>query len=107
MLMRSLYLFLSLLLLSSFGFAQQRYLVSPNQEVIPLTKGQLASKIIAKRLSKSSARSVNGVTATCGNQFTFGYTEDKYPPTSNFGAYHHDVMGQWYVAPATGTIDTV
>ncbi|HMD13349.1 MAG TPA: hypothetical protein VKI62_01845, partial [Bacteroidota bacterium] len=77
--MRSLSLFLSILLLSSFGFAQQRYLVSPNQEVIPLTRGQIASKLIAIRLNKLR-RTPKGVTATCTNQFTFGYTEDKYPP---------------------------
>ncbi len=104
--MRSLSLFLSILLLSSFGFAQQRYLVSPNQEVIPLTKGQLASKLIQKRLNKSS-RAANGLAITCGNKFTFGFTEDKYPPTSNFGGYHKDVLGQWYVAKATGTIDSI
>ena len=30
-----------------------------------------------------------------------------YPLNSNFGAYHKDVMGQWFTAKATGTIDTV
>src|SRR5271169_386213 len=103
-LMRNLSLILSILMLSSLGFAQQRYLVSPNQEVIPLKKGQVASKLIAKRLSKFSGRTVNATT-TCFNPFTFGYTEWDFPPNSDFGGFHKDVLGQWYVARATGTID--
>ena len=105
--MRYLPLILSMFLLSALGFAQQRYLVSPNQEVIPLTKGQIASKIIAKRLNKSTVRTATGVTTTCPSPFEFGYTEDNFPPSSNFGGYHKDVLGQWYVAKATGTIDTI
>src|SRR5689334_4773342 len=104
--MRFLSVFLSVLLLCSLGVSQQRYLVSPNQEVIPLTKQQLAANAMRQRLIKAAAKS-NKVSAACSNKFTFGYTEDKFPVSSRFGAYHKDVMGQWYVAKATGTIDTV
>ncbi len=104
--MRHFSLILSLLLLSSLGFAQQRYLVSPNQEIIPLKKGQAASKLIAKRLSKFSGRTVNATT-TCLNPVTFGYTEWLYPPNWIITGYHKDVLGQWYVAQAAGTIDTI
>ena len=104
--MRYLSLILSTLLLSSLGFAQQRYLISPNQEVIPLKKGQVASRLIARRLKKSSDRSVNATTG-CSNPVIYGYTESKYPPTQVFTGYHKDVLGQWYVAQATGRIDTI
>lgn len=83
--------------------AQQRYLVSPNDEVIPLRKGEQASAVIAKRTGHAAP----GNNATCGNQFTFGYPEYSYPATSNFGARHKDVMAQWFVAKANGTIDTI
>src|SRR5208283_4129322 len=108
-LMRYISFILSTLLLNCLSFSQQRYLVSPNQEIIPLTKGQVASKIIANKLKKSNRRLVNGVASgdTCTSQFTFGYTEDKFPPTDDFTGYHKDVLGQWYVAKATGTIDTI
>ena len=83
--------------------AQQRYLVSPNDEVIPLRKGEQASAVIARRMGHATPSH----NATCGNQFTFGYPEEKFPPTSNFGARHKDVMAQWFVAKASGTIDTI
>ncbi len=104
--MRLLSLFLSVLLLCSFAYSQQQYLVSPNQEVIPISKSQLAARELAKRLKKGQA-TTNKAAAVCTDKFYFGYTEDKFPNTNNFGAFHKDVMGQWYVAPASGTLDTI
>jgi len=104
--MRFLSLLLLVLLLSAFALAQQHYLVSPNQEVIPLTKWQRAAHLIEARSHTVAGRTASGV-AGCTNQFTFGYTEDLFVPSSRFGIYHHDVLGQWYVAKATGTIDSL
>ncbi|MDI6767104.1 MAG: hypothetical protein QME52_09810, partial [Bacteroidota bacterium] len=102
--MRILSLFLAILLVSGLSFAQQRYLVSPNQEVIPITKYDNASDLIAKRQSQTLSKKTAG---ECGTTFLFGYDRVRYPSTSRFGAYHKDVMAQWYIAKASGEIDTV
>lgn len=81
--------------------AQKRYLVSPQQEVIPLTPQESAAEVVRKRTSLRPSGS------TCTDKFTFGYSPEIYPTNSNFGAYHKDVLGQWYVAKAAGTIDTI
>jgi hypothetical protein len=91
------------LLLSGTIIAQQKYLVSPNDEVIPLRRGESPRSIMAKRTGNTTSSTL----ATCGTRFTFGYSETLYPATSNFGARHKDVMGEWFVAKATGTIDTL
>jgi len=99
--MRFLTLLLCILLLTGFVVAQQKYLVSPNQEMFPITKGGSASDMIAKRSS--------AVAGTCSSSFIFGYDVPKWQsvPRQNFGCYHKDVLGQWFYAGATGTIDTV
>jgi hypothetical protein len=84
--------------------AQQKYLVSPNDQVIPLKRGQSASAIIAKRQAKARVSQVGG---SCGNKFTFGYPESIFPANVNIGAHHRDVMGEWFVAKASGSIDTI
>ncbi|MBA4312520.1 MAG: hypothetical protein C0417_07810, partial [Chlorobiaceae bacterium] len=101
--MRFLTLFLSVLLLTSSLFSQKRFLVSPNQEVIPVTKYSSPSEEISKRIVKGTS----SVTGNCSGTFIFGYEPSVYVTTSNFGMYHKDVLGQWYVAKAAGTIDTV
>src|SRR5437879_5420248 len=87
------------------ALSQQRYLVSPNQEVIPISKSQVAAREIAKRLKRSEA--TNNADLVCTNRRILGYSEDKFPNTTTFDFYHKDVIGQWYVAPASGAIDTV
>jgi len=101
--MRFFSLFLSVLLLSAVMSAQKRYLVSPNEEVIPVEPGKSAAAAI-KEWKQRVTSSTNGA---CSSVFYFGYPQSLYPINSNFGAYHRDVMGQWFTAPATGTIDTV
>src|SRR3972149_6086010 len=104
MLMRFFSLILSVLLLSAVMSAQQkRYLVSPNDEVIPIEPGKSATAAI-KEWKQRITSSNSGV---CTDVFYFGYPAPLYPLNSNFGAYHKDVMGQWFTAPATGTIDTL
>ena len=102
--MRLVSLFFSLLLLCTMLSAQKKYLVSPNNEVIPLHRGVSAAQAIAQRTGINSPSSASSV---CGFRFTFGYPEDKFPANSNFGAYHKDVMAEWFQLPATGTIDTM
>jgi hypothetical protein len=101
--MRLLSLFLSVLFLCSVMVAQKRYVVSPNDEVIPLRRGESPASVIARK----TGRSASSTAAVCGDRFHFGYPEDKFPATVNFGATHKDVMGEWFVSKATGTIDTL
>ncbi len=101
--MRFFSLFLSVLILSAVMSAQKRYLVSPNDEVIPIEQGKSASASI-KEWKQRMISSRNGA---CSNKFYFGFPQEIYPLTNNFGAYHKDVMGQWFTAKATGTIDSL
>ncbi|HTK81349.1 MAG TPA: FlgD immunoglobulin-like domain containing protein [Bacteroidota bacterium] len=94
-----------LLLLSIFALqasAQQRYLVTPKDEVIPLRRNQAAANVLKQRASLPS-----GSAAICGTRFTFGYPEDKFPANSNFGATHKDVLAEWLIMPTSGTLDTL
>ncbi len=102
--MRFVSMFLSLLVMCSLVSAQKKYLVSPNDEVIPLRRGESAAQAIAKRTGIGSPSSASSV---CGTRFTFGYPEDLFPANVNFGAFHKDVMAEWFQLPATGTIDTI
>jgi len=90
-------------LAGSITYGQKRYLVTPNDDFIPLTKGQTAASIMGKRLSRNVALT----SSACGNRFTFGYPTDIYPPSVNHVGRHKDVMGEWFVAKASGTIDTI
>ena len=101
--MRKLLFFL--FLLTGVAYPQDRYLVSPNDDFIPLRKGESGSAIMNARMKKF-ANSTSSL-ATCSNQATFGFTESLFPPSVNHVARHKDVMGQWFVAKATGTIDTI
>ena len=40
-------------------------------------------------------------------QLTQGYDIDNYPPDTTIKLHHKDVIGTWFVAPASCTIDTV
>ena len=104
--MRFLFFLPVVLFASAFALSQEHYLVSPNQEVIPLKKWERAAHIVEARSHTVAGRMPAGTTG-CTDQFTFGYTEDVYPVTNGFFLYHHDVLGQWYVAKATGTIDSI
>jgi hypothetical protein len=94
---------LSLLLVLP-AHAQKRFLVSPLGDAIPLGKNEGAAEI----LKRSMARTKAPASMTCTNKATFGYSAYDYPnPQTNHVAYHQDIVGMWYVAPASGTIDTV
>ncbi len=95
------YIVIIILAVVEITFPQSRYLVSPTDEVIPLTKAeQTAAAELNKRFSPS-------VQTACSNSVLDGYTETAFPTNSNFGARRNDVLGQWYVARFDGRIDTL
>ncbi len=96
-------LLLSFLFLSGIAHAQKKkYLVSPSQEVIPLSKGESAAQV--SEFMKSFSRKAS---ASCSEDITYGFDPEKFPFTDNFGFYHRNVCGQWFTIPADGNIDTV
>ena len=100
--MRNALLLAATLILSLSVHAQQRYLVAPNSEVIPLTPQESAVEVAKSRSLRSSASA-----ESCPDKFTFGYSPGIYTVNGNFGSYHRDVLGEWFVAPASGTIDSI
>ena len=64
-------LLLLLFLLIEFSSAQERYLVTPNDDYIPLRKGESASAIMRARMQKH-AQTISSTTI-CTNQALFGY----------------------------------
>ncbi|TLY27712.1 MAG: hypothetical protein E6K56_11130, partial [Ignavibacteria bacterium] len=95
-------LFLPLLILTAqFAFSQQRYLVTPYGDAIPLKKGQSAMSV-----ARQSALLPQG-TQGCSAQATFGFTLDRYPLTTGNIGFHKDIMAEWFTAPASGTVDSV
>jgi flagellar hook capping protein FlgD len=102
--MRILLAFLCAVLLSAFASAQKRYLVSPNQEVIPIPQGSSAQKLITEY---SQRRTPSKLSTDCSSQFWFGYEPTPWPVNNQFGFRQRDVMGEWFIAPARGKIDTI
>ncbi len=100
------HLLLLCLILSVPLCAQQRYLVSSNDEIIPLKRSESAAQALNKRHVNQSS-SPSSVSSVCGTQFTFGYPPDHYPQNSVIATTHHDLVGQWFVMPVTGTIDAL
>ena len=101
--MRPMLSFLCMLLITGVTDAQKRYLVTPDNELIPLRRSARASDVITRR----SGLPLSSASASCGTRFTFGFPDDKFPPVTEFTANHKDVLGEWFVAKATGTIDTI
>jgi len=101
--MKLRYLILFLIAASCLTFGQKkRYLVTPYQEVIPLEKGESARMLMEARV-REAERAKN---AACSNSVIDGFTTTAFPVTSRFGAYHKDVMGEWFQVRFTGKIDT-
>ncbi len=44
---------------------------------------------------------------TCNDRITFGYHPDQYVPNWKMEGTHFGAFGQWFVVPATGSIDSV
>ncbi len=91
-------LLISILLVGASAFSQQRLLVAPHNEVIPLDKDDDALAI---------AKSYSGLGAQSCSSLSLGYSPGTFATTDNFVAGHKDVLGMWFVAPAGGTLDTL
>ena len=97
------FVFLCLFTVVMPATAQHRYLVSPPNEVVPLGDGESA---LDKLRNHSGRRTADGG-AYCEDDFQDGYAPGMYPTTHIFKTFHRDIVGQWYVAPASGRIDTI
>ncbi|TAK57924.1 MAG: T9SS type A sorting domain-containing protein, partial [Bacteroidetes bacterium] len=89
-------------IVTSFVSAQQRYLVSPNNEAYPLQPNQPASQMIKQVLANEALQTNDN----CSN-VTFGFPPQEYIPSAVFNSSQKDIMAMWFVAPATGTIDSI
>ncbi|MBI5215404.1 MAG: T9SS type A sorting domain-containing protein [Ignavibacteriae bacterium] len=94
------FLFIIFVAVTIVAFPQSRVLVSPNDEVIPLKKGEGAFHVLENHGMKFTSSTYCPDVDYPG----FGYWP---PPTFRFGARHKDVLGQWFVAQYSGTIDTL
>src|SRR5712692_1184688 len=103
--MRFLVVLLCALCFTTLSIAQKKYLVSPNQEVIPVPPGGSAKNLIAKH---GRVRSGAGIGTGCSGELLFGFPPTPFPPSgTRFAFSHKDVMGEWFVAPARGTVDSI
>ncbi len=87
------------LLLVSVSIAQKRIVVTSDDNVVPLKKGESALKVATEQTFGSTQTS-------CDGTLQFGYKQSEYPCNNNFIGYHKDVWGQWFIAPAEGWIDS-
>ncbi len=85
------------ILLLTDADSQQRLLIAPDQDVTPISPGDNSTDLVRTRIQTSSEKCPTG----------FGFPEPPCWGIWSLGAKHRDVIGQWYVAPATGTIDTI
>jgi hypothetical protein len=99
------HLLLLFLILNVPLFAQQRYLVSSKDEIIPLKRSESTSQALQQRL-RNQPSSPSNASLICGSKFTFGY-DGGGASNSNFGGTHKDVMAEWFVVPVSGTIDAL
>ncbi|TAK63981.1 MAG: hypothetical protein EPO24_03635, partial [Bacteroidetes bacterium] len=101
--MKQALLFIVIFLVAALvAYPQQRVLISPNDEVIPLKPGESAIEV-AKLYSVEIQQ-----TKGCSNSLYDGMQPEKFTsPYSNFGSFHQDVLGQWFIAKMKGTIDSI
>jgi hypothetical protein len=92
---------LLIIVVSGQLLGQKRLLVSPDNEVIPIHKGQPASEII-KGVTKSR---MDIGEMTCPSSLQYGY--NGYETDYSLTGHHREVIGMWFVTPTTGTIDTI
>ena len=97
--MRAGSIVLVIFLFSTLLSAQERLLVDPLGRTIPLKEKESAQGAMHAKLQRSTS-------SGCPNTFLFGYVLDPLQ-IRWFKGYHRDVFGQWFMAPATGTIDTI
>ena len=92
---------LPLLILAALpALSQQRFLVSSRGDAIPLAKGQ-------SPLSVAKEVGLFPEGAGCTGLATFGYPPALYPSTTNHIGFHNDIVAEWFMPPANGTLDSV
>ncbi len=90
------------LLSAQFLLAQQRFIVSQNGDAFPIYKGQSAFQV-----ARDHGIVASNAVMTCTDKATFGFSPDKFPPNGGHFGLHNDVIGSWFIVPASGTIDSV
>ena len=95
---------LASLFLCSFGFAQNKVVITSEGDVIQLKKGE-SSREVAGQLGM--LKQGPDLIPPCGTNLSFGYDPNHFPCNIPFVGYHHDVWGQWFLSPASGTIETL
>ncbi len=102
--MRSISLVACLLSLVGTVYSQpNKILVSPNQEVIPISEQRTLDVI--KKYKRD--RQPQYTSPRCYEQPIYGFQPEFYVPNLKFGFYHKDACGEWFVMPADGTLDTL
>ncbi len=100
-------LFVAVAMLSTLVFAQNRAILTPDNQLIPV-KGDIREAIEGAKLIPHNGREVKNVIVT-GSETTSAkgtidtlsvFEELALQRNVNFGFFSQDVMIQWYVAPA-------
>jgi hypothetical protein len=100
-------LIVSIMLLTASLSAQKRYVVSSGGDVVPIKPGKSAMSEIMK--SSRQAKIVNSQ-ASCTPSRTFGNLRSEHNTAGSFVNFvhaHKDLIGIWFEAPTSGTIDSV
>src|SRR5712692_4056777 len=100
--MRISNLVLILVLVVGSAFSQQRVLLSPYDEAIPVEKGQSALHVIMK---SKIATGASVMTQPCPPGVNVGVVPGNI--NTNFGFFYGDVAAMIYVAPFRGVIESV
>ena len=77
------------------AYSQQRYLVTPSNEAIPLLQGE------------SALEAANRAGILSSDNVSRGFNPQQFPTEIEFPTYHKMVVGMWFTAPATGSLDSV
>jgi len=89
------YLLVFIIVFTLTSFSQQRFIVSPANETIPIKSGE------------SSIEVAKGAGILSASNYSRGYNPQLIPPELEFPTYHKMVVGMWFTAPATGTLDSI
>ncbi len=105
--MKLLFIFIFLLATCNVLPAQDKhYLVSPNQEIIPVEKGESIRQVIENQIAQTQSATKR----TCGSTILGGFPPNEFAVDlyySKHRGYHRDVFGEWFVSKYSGTIDTI
>jgi len=89
-----------LIVLTAPAAGQKRYLVAPDQEVVPLPKESVGRDLVRRTMEAGRDRAA----ANCSSVY---YPMEPWDVNSVINGTHKDIFGQWYTAPAAGNVDTI